>query len=59
MTDLCGLKPQFDHEGAEDGIFFSSLMEAIVYSGSYCWGYDVCLVSQLNIMEQMTSEIYF
>lgn len=22
MTDLCGLKPQFDHEGAGDGNFF-------------------------------------
>lgn len=28
-------------------------------SGSYCWGHDVCLVSQMKIMEQTTSEICF
>lgn len=26
MTDLCGLKPQFDHEGAGDGNFFLFFM---------------------------------
>lgn len=31
MTDLCGLKPQFDHEEAEDGnvfLFFPSVMDS-------------------------------
>lgn len=27
MTDLCGLKPQFDDEGAGDGNFFSLLCD--------------------------------
>lgn len=27
--------------------------------GSYSWGHEVCLVYQLNIMEQTTSEICF
>lgn len=34
------------------------LMQATVFSESYCWGHDVCLISQLNIMEQTTSEMF-
>lgn len=34
-------------------------MQATAFSGSYCWGHNVCLISQLNIMEQTASEICF
>lgn len=44
-------------------ISFSSLgwvlMQATACSGSCCWGHDVCLVSQLNIMKQIASETCF
>lgn len=37
MTDLCGLKPQFDHEGAGDGNFFLFSMMVSDAGNSKFW----------------------
>lgn len=63
MTDLCGLKSQFDHEGVGDGNFF--LFPRMGSDAGNCMLWEllleagVCFVSQGNMMRYTASETCF